>query len=369
MSSRPSLVLAPSTPSVRFALTVDLLAQALRATLRLNRAGDLNGRPFSNAIPMVPLVGERWFSWVHYGVMVPGLPEPHRFFNVMAILGTTGAVCFDNDPAIRTTARDTAYVISTTSATPERAFRSYSLTQECELSADGSRLRFGEDLVIEGSYPRYQLHRDLGTVTVDLELELTDKVAYFVRAPRVYDHWSLLARCHGAIRDRDGAVEIEGLGTFEYARGAGLYSLAGVRPPRWLKVPVTRFTYQVLNVDATSQLLLTEVGRRGGIAMRGAYERGLEDYGGMRPRAEMTITQRRTQPAITPDGREMQLPARWTWNVSEGRDAVSSIVLECVASDDWIHGLGAGYAGSFTYSGAYRDTAVDGVGYVEYIDA
>jgi hypothetical protein len=347
---------------------VDPLAVALRAASRLNQAADLNGRPFSAEIPMTPLAGERWFSWVHYGVMVPGLPEPHRFFNVMSILGTTGAVCFDNDHAIRTTPRDTAYVISTTSATPESAFRSYSLAADCDLRDDGSRLRFGEDLLIEGTYPRYRVRRDLGQVTVELELELTDKVAYFIRVPRVYDHWSLLARCRGAIRDIRGAVEVDCLCTFEYARGAGLYSFAPGRMPTRVKVPVRYFTYQVLNLDASSQLLLTGAGRRGGVAIRGAYERGLDEYGGMRPQATMTVTDERTLPAVTPDGREMQLPARWTWTVEDDSNDSILIVLDCVATDDWIYGLGAGYVGSFEYAGSYRGRPVSGIGYVEYID-
>jgi hypothetical protein len=317
---------------------------------------------------MKPLVGERWFSWVHYGVMVPGLPEPHRFFNVMSILGTPGAVCFDNDHAIRTTPRDTAYVISTTSATPDAAFRSYSLGADCELRDDGSRLRFEEDLLIEGRYPRYRLWRDLGEVTIELELELTDKVAYFIRFPRVYDHWSLLARCRGTVRDTRGAIGVDQLCTFEYARGAGIYSLAAGRSPIRVKLPVTYFTYQVLNVDQSSQLLLTEVGRRGGVAFRGAYERGLDDHGGMLPRATMTVTDMRARPEITPDGREMRLPARWTWSVADDSSHRTQIALDCVASDDWIYGLGAGYVGSFEYVGTDRGRKFEGTGYVEYID-
>jgi hypothetical protein len=336
--------------------------------MRLNQAAGLNGHPFPAHIPMRPLVGDRWFSWVHYGVMVPGLPEPHRFFTVMSILGTTGAACFDNDQAIGTTPRDTAYVISTTSATPEGAFRSYSIASECELRDDGSHLRFGEDLLIEGSYPYYRLRRALGQVTVELELELTDKVAYFVRFPRVYDHWSLLARCRGAIHDARGTVEVDRLCTFEYARGAGLYSLATARAPRTVKLPVRYFTYQVLNVDRSSQLLLTEVGRRDAVAFRGAYERGLDEYGAMRPRATMTVTDRRGRPAVTPDGREMLLPARWTWTVAAKGDHTTPIALDCVATDDWIYGLGAGYVGSFEYSGSYRGQRIEGTGYIEYID-
>jgi hypothetical protein len=346
---------------------MDPFALALHAAARLNRAAGLNGRPFPADIAMTPRVGDRWFSWVHYGVMAPGLPEPHRFFNVMSILGTPGAVCFDNDRAIRTSPRDTAYVVSTTAATSDEAFRVYSLSQDCEMREDGSLLRFGEGLRIEGVYPRYALRRTVGEIAIELELEVTDKVAYFVHLPKVYDHWSLLSRYRGTITGTGTSLPIEGLCTFEYARGAGPHSVVDRRIPPRLKFPVDYFTYQVLNIDDRSQVLLTEAGLRKALAIRGAYERGLDDHGSLHPDARMSVSDYRPEPATTPDGREMRLPARWSWEARDRRGS-EIIGLDCTANDDWIYGLGAGYVGSFGYAGSYRERPVAGVGYVEYID-
>jgi hypothetical protein len=346
---------------------MDLASIALKAAARLNRAAQFNGRPFSTAIAMTPHIGERRFSWVHYGVMAPGLPEPHRFFNVMSILGTTGARCFDNDHAIRTSPRDTAYLVSTTADTRAEAFHAYSLAEDCEMRPDGSSLRFGEQLLIEGGYPHYTLRRQLGDLTVELDLELTDKVAYFFHVPGVYDHWSLLSRYRGTISGRGEQLPVEGLCTFEYARGSGPYSLSSHRLPRALKVPVGYFTYQVLNIDAGRQVLLTEAGTRKALAIRGVYERGLDDYGRMHPDATMTVVDYAREPAVTPDGRAMRLPARWTWTVSDERGS-AVVALDCEASDDWAYGLGAGYVGSFRYTDSHRARAIAGTAYIEYID-
>lgn len=37
---------------------------------------------------------------------------------------------------------------------PAGQFRSYSIEEECEFTSDGTRLRFGHDLVIEGKFCR-----------------------------------------------------------------------------------------------------------------------------------------------------------------------------------------------------------------------
>ncbi len=286
------------------------LARRLAATI--NRTDAVNGVPFASPVAMTPRVSERRYSWVHYGVMAPGLPEPHRQFGVMAILGTSGARCFDNDHAITTTPRDTAYVVSGTAA--ENEFRTYSMRGDCDLAEDGSRLAFGgEELVFEGRVPSVRVRR-AGAAPVDLELAVTDKVAYFSRVPGVYDHWSLLASFRGTI----GSDAVEGLCTYEYARGMGPYSLARRVVPEAVKTPIAAFTYQVLNLSEREQLLLTVAGPSWNRPLHeGAWERSLDDYGGMHRDVRFTVETHRDEPLRTPDGRSMRMPATWSWTVED----------------------------------------------------
>lgn len=49
---------------------------------------------------LVPHVGGHRYGWTHYGVTIPNLPEPHRYFSIMVIAGLPGGAGFDNDEAV-----------------------------------------------------------------------------------------------------------------------------------------------------------------------------------------------------------------------------------------------------------------------------
>ncbi|WP_143537170.1 hypothetical protein [Rhodococcoides fascians] len=55
-------------------------------------------------------------------MMVPDLPDPHRSFGVMSIVGRPGVTMFANDQAIATTPCDTVYTASATAAMTSRQF-------------------------------------------------------------------------------------------------------------------------------------------------------------------------------------------------------------------------------------------------------
>ncbi|WFR72643.1 hypothetical protein P9209_01300 [Prescottella defluvii] len=64
----------------------------------------------------------------------------------------------------------------------------------------------------------------------------------------------------------------------------------------------------------------------------------------------------------------MTVPDRYRWRLVD--EAGSEVLfLECEASGDWAHGLGAGFVGSFRYTGQFGGDAIEGVGYAEYVDA
>jgi hypothetical protein len=70
----------------------------------------------------------------------------------------------------------------------------------------------------------------------------------------------------------------------------------------------------------------------------------------------------------TPDGRTMTVPDRYRWRLVD--EAGSEVLfLECEAAGDWAYGLGAGFVGSFRYTGQFGGDAIEGVGYAEYVDA
>lgn len=339
-------------------LNANTLVQTLLG--QVNRSSERIGRPFDPATPVGPPSGTH--TWTHYGVMVPGLPEPHRTFGVMSIVGTPGVAIFANDHAIATTPKDTAYLVSATAAMRDGTFAAYSIANDCEFAADGSRIRFGDDLEISGRYPDFKVRRTHPDADVALQLRATDKVTWFadVRGG-LYSHWSLLCTYEGTV----GGTAASGLCTFEYARGAGLHSLPVVGTPN---IPATFFSYHVLNVDERTQVLFGEARLRGGIpVIRAAWVRGLDDYGTEYADASLTVHSREDEARVTPGGHRMRLPSTLTVAARDGGGS-EVFALDGRTNGDWAYGLGAGFVGSYSYSGTFRGRKVSGTAYMEYVD-
>lgn len=327
----------------------------------LDRASSRIGRPFDPRTSLAPPHGPR-SSWVHYGVMVPGLPAPHRTFGVMSVVGTTGVAIFANDQAITTSARDTAYLVSATAAMSSATFHTYSIEKECAFADDGSSLRFGDDLLIEGTYPRFDLTRHHPEGDVVLHIEATDKVSHFIDLRGgLYSHWSLLCEYEGTVAGEAAS----GLCTFEYASGVGMHSIPSPIHPT---LPARFFTYHVLNVDEATQILFTEVHGPGGIVMaRSTYVRGLDDYGSAYPDTHFVVTKYDDISLPTPSGRRMRMPSHFSLGT---RDKAGQPLLELEGRphSDWAYGLGAGFVGSYQYDGTFAGREISGTGYIEYID-
>lgn len=333
---------------------------ALSLMSQIDRHRRLVGKPFDPSTFIGSPSGRH--SWVHYGVMVPGLPAPHHSFGVMSIVGTPGTTVFANDHAITTTPSDTAYLVSATGAMRAPAFHTYSIAQDCEFAPDGSLLRFGDDLVIEGSYPTFDVHRRHPDVDVDLRLHATDKVTPFVDARGGnYSHWSLLCEYEGTVGD----LAASGLCNFEYARGVGVHSLPLPGTPN---LPTTFFNYHVLNIDEKTQLLVSEVRTVGGIAVvRAAQVRGLDDYGVEYTDVRLSVEEHEPEPHPTPDGRVMRLPSAVSIAGNDD-DGVEVFRIDGKTNGDWSYGLGAGFVGSYAYDGVFRGRSVQGTAYMEYVD-
>jgi hypothetical protein len=295
---------------------------------------------------------------VHYGLMMPNLPAPYRFLNVIVVAGQPKAKLFRNPQLIRTTARDTANVlVGTSTGTPDH-FQGYSIAQDCDLRPDGSCLRFGQDLILEGSYPHYSARREGHDFNFDLKLKATDKIAHFAKLiGGAYDHWSLLCEYEGTIEHDGSKTPIAGLCTWEYARAFNV------------NLPLRFFTYQILNIDATTQVLLVEVrGPFGLLVQQRVYVRSLDDHGSIYSRGfDLTVHEYQPQRVTTPAGRSLRLPKAFSWRVDDDQGH-ELIAIEGVANGDFQYGMAGGYAGSYEYRGHFKRRDVAGTGYIEWID-
>lgn len=309
-----------------------------------------------------PHVGGHRYGWTHYGVMIPDLPEPHRYFSTMIIAGLPGATALDNDAAVATSPRDTVTVSVSTAAPGAAMFRALSMTEQCELEPDGSPLDFGGDVVVTGTYPDIQISFASADFTAELSLSGTDQVAWFVRNP-AYDHLSLLAKYDGWISVRGERTQISAIGTFEYAACAGLHGLLDRSLPRSAKVPVDFFTYQVIGIDDRSHLLLVDIHALGKPLVTMAYHRSVGGPTWVTHRGvRFEVTEYAAETTTDPYGNRMRLPVRFTWTA--GRDLAVEGIVDSLPR----FGVGRGYILGYQCHGHFRDQRFESRGYMEYID-
>lgn len=344
-----------------------LIDRVLPAFTRASRARDPNAHPLPDPPLFRPIGARRRYGVVHYNFVVPDLPEPHRFFASMVLMGQSGTRVFDADHALLASPRDTASVAMGTAATAPERFSSYSIAEDCELHADGSVLRFGEQLTVRGTFPEFALSARLPGFALDLELHCTDEITWFMRSP-FYDHVGLPARYSGTLRWQGSDVDVAGLCSFEHAQGVTPVSIRDRAIPARLKLPVDLFTYHVIKVDPDTLLLLTHVLVGGRPMLSSAF---VKQIGGEQSRRFDGIEceiyySSRDAPLIAPDGRTTPRPHGYLWRF--GDPATDGLELELITDTPLIYGLGSGWIGGATYRGRFRGTEIAGSSYYEHAD-
>lgn len=331
----------------------------------LDDAESASRRPFDEPGIMVPNVGSKRFGWTHFGVMIPDLPEPHRFFSAMSLIGATGSLAFDNDHALADRPRRNASVVVGTAASYPDHFGNYSTDGDFVSEPDGSLVKFGEDLTIAGSYPEYHLSGRFGGVEADLHLTNTDKVTWFVRNP-VYKHLSLLTEYRGRFSTASDSTEVAGLCAFEYGACPSPYQLRSTPLPASLKAPLDLFVYQIINLGPDDQVLLSHHRIGGRPFITTALHRSRNSYGRSLGHAEFSVEQYRPTPEDTPYAIPMRLPAVTRFTASDDTGLVLDVRAELDTT--FTFGLGSGFVTGFRHETTWRGEKITGRGYQEYID-
>lgn len=317
-----------------------------------------NGKPAPADISVALPSGSA--AVVHYGIMIPSLPAPHHFLDIIAVVGQPNIKIFANPQLITTTPLDTATILIGTGSEQDN-FAGYSIANDCVLHEHNGalHLRFGQDVEITGQYPHFTAQRSGHSFNFKLALTASDKIAHFAKIIfNQYDHWSILCQYQGQIEHHGQTIDVSGLCTFEYARGTSL------------SLPFRFFSYQILNIDTTTQVLLVEVlGPLGAPVQRRVYVRSLDAHCQVYSRDfQFTVHDYLPNPAMTPTGVAMKLPKTFTWSVND-EDGGELIHVEGTSNNDFCYGMAAGYAGSYSYHGRFKGQRISGDGgYIENID-
>lgn len=337
------------------------LPRLLARAARLDAATDA---PLPAGGLLRPHRHSRVFTFAHYNVVIPDLPEPHRFLACMVMIGQTGIRAFDVDHALVDGPRHTVTLASGTAATAPDWFGSYSERRQCRFAEDGSYLAVGDELEIVGSYPDYRVRLDRPGFQVRLDLSCTGLVTWFARSA-MYDHLALPARYRGEITWQGETLAIDGLCSLEHARVARPAAVASHTRPRRFKLPGDFFTYQVLRPAPDTLLAFARVTMMGEPMLCAGY---LNEVGGEQRRyltgVRLTVDRFADEPLVAADGTPMPVPAQWRWSVDDGRE----LELIATADSEWIYGIGSGWISGFRYSGHVRGRAAEGRGYVEWVD-
>ena len=344
-------------------LATRLAVPALRRILNSHASTDA---PLPSGALLRPHTTDRRYGASHYNVVIADLPAPHRHLACAVIIGGVGAAGFDIDHAVHGSPGNTATIALGTAATAPDGFCSYSIEDDCELREDGSLLRFGKDLQIEGTFPNYRIAVQRSDFSLGIEVAATDEITWFARSP-IYDHVGFPARYRGNLTWRGESTPVEGVLSLEHARLLSVPGLLNRSIPSSLKLPWNFFTYQVINVAPDTLLMLAGVEMFGQNLLTSAYHK---EIGGRHERwvhgVEFDVLSYRDEPELAPDGDATKIPAEFRWRITDDDRVVTEIVG--TTDTNLIYGLGRGFVGGYTYHGHHLGEPVEGTAYYEYVD-
>ncbi len=307
------------------------------------------------------------FGSTHYGVMIPDLPEPYRYLSFASVISEPGVQITQASANLSAySATDTATLVHGTALSSQsEAFRIYSVPQELKFQQSPFRVDFAEDASLYEDQGIYRLVSHLDDLKVDLNLMPTHALTWFAHS-RWYEHFSVLMQYEGTITQQDNTVQVSGLCTLEHFKSATVSMLPQVLGLNRFSLPLTSFSYQVINLNAEEQLVLAFVGFAGQPAYTSVNYRHIDGISIQYDHAYFEVTASKTEPLITPDGHVMEVPQSFCWIAHHQGEKVLDIVA--VMDTPYCYGLAAGYVSSYQWTGTFQQVKTQGGGYIEFID-
>lgn len=297
------------------------------------------------------------YKIIHQGLMIPNLPAPLHYFNFLSLIGQPNVPMLLNKSAvINNNPQNTATVISSISPNMHGHLHSYDIQKQCHLKNDD--YQFGQREQLRGTFPHFTFVREDEEMSAEIQIKTTNLISHFTKLKLpLFDHWSLLCECQGTIYYQNQKYEFQQLGSFEYARAMNLPYL-----------PLSFFTYQIINLDEHQQMLLAQIRDKfNQIIQSRIYIRNLNTQQTIMFDQNVHFVVHRIYPAVkTPNSQSMYLPREFEWQFEDTKNYIRVIAQ---SRGDYKFGLAAGYVGSFTYQIQMNEKEYLGeAGYCEYID-
>lgn len=315
----------------------------------------LNQTPYAKQPEYHPQ--NKYYKIIHQGLMIPNLPSPLHYFNFLSIIGQPNAPMLLNKSAILNhKPLNTATVITSVSGKMAGHLNSYDISHDCNLEKHS--YRFGEREHLYGNFPNFNLIRNDDELAVNIKITTSPIISHFTQLKLpLFNHWSILCECEGHVQFQDQIYTFKELGSFEYARAINLPY-----------IPLCFFTYQIINLDQTKQLLLAQIRDNfNQIIQSRIYLRNLGTKTAIVFDKNVRFINHRIYPAVTtPNKQTMYLPREFEWQYEDKQNKIRVIGQ---SRGDYKFGLAAGYVGSFQYQVQINENEYLGeAGYCEYID-
>jgi hypothetical protein len=323
-------------------------------------------QPFQQHNIILPRLDEKYYSWTQYGIFFPVLDEPFRYLNIVILLGTPGALAFDGTNDEQQSPREQASVFSSTANVAQPLLKAYVIPHETHIQNDGQLLQFGKEITISGALPHIEVYGEYDQLKFHFFLHISNQVSWYIKTP-VYDHFSLLSQYHGRIEYQKQCIEQKGLCSYEYARAVGLHSLIQTRISDQYKIPIDFFTHHILNIDDQTQIVLIQANLINTPAVVSMYVRRLNQANEVYQHVNFKVIAHHLDDFSSPNGEKMRLPKNFSWQAFD-EDGNEFFEIFATVDAPFHYGRGRGYVNSFQYNGHFQQKAIQGHGYMEYIN-
>ncbi|RKG43386.1 MULTISPECIES: DUF6670 family protein [Acinetobacter] len=321
-----------------------------------DQSKQLNQAPYCKQQKLPFHIQTQKYPSILIALKIPNLPAPLHYLNLFIQLGQLNLPILHHAHAKSKNATNQIYLMSSCSAHMVGQFQCD--TKEATFHLASKHIQCADHVDIYGEFPKFQFQREHQELSLDLQVNSSDLVSCITKLRMgMAEYWSVLSQCAGKVVYKGQIFDIAQLGTLEFARARAF--------PYF---PVAFYSMSMLNLSNDRQLMFMQVrDARNQIVQSRIYLRDLKANKHQMFDTAVHFRIHRVYPKITtPNARNMYLPREFEWFM---QNETMQIRLQGQSRGDFKFGLGAGYAGSFSYRLQLNEEQEEGEeGYSEYID-
>ena len=296
------------------------------------------------------------YKGVLIALKIPNLPAPLHYLNFCVQLGQVNVPILQHAHSKSAPELNKIHLMSSCSAHMMGQFEVHQKDATFDLAS--RHIHIADHADVFGEFPNFQFQREQSELSLDLSVQSSDIVSCITKLRMgMAEHWSVLSQCQGQVAYKGQVYNINQLGTLEFARAKAF--------PHF---PLAFYSMSMLNLRNDRQLIFMQLrDARNQIVQSRIYLRDLQANTQQMFDTAVYFRIHRVYPKITtPSGRNMYLPREFEWCMQNEN---MQIRLQGQSRGDFKFGLGAGYAGSFSYQIQLNEQLDEGEGgYSEYID-